>query len=136
MNTRTRFDVAFTRKNPSLALTTNDINSKRTFFYEKPDFTLKLDDIEGARPKRRTSHLGKRCVNPLTPEYSLPTFKHVEPIIPRFRRDNINISDIEKTTPKPLPNKIREINYGEKVVERSRRKASEIECFFGFFGCI
>lgn len=123
MNTRTRFDVAFTRKNPNLALTTNDINSKRTFFYEKPDFTLKLDDIEGARPKRRTSHMGKRCVNPLNPEYSLPTFTPVDPIIPRFRRDNISISDIERTRPKPLPKKIKEINYGEKVIERSRRKA-------------
>jgi len=123
MNTRTRFDVAFTRKNPDLALTTNDINYKRTFFYEKPDFTLKLDDIEGARPKRRTSHMGKRCVNPLNPEYKLPSFKQVDPLVPQFRRCNIDIADIEKTQSKPLPKKIREINYGEKVIERSRRKS-------------
>lgn len=123
MNTRTRFDVAFPPKNPNLALTTNDINSKRTFFYEKPDFSLRVDDIDGARPKRRTSHLGKRCVNPLNPEYTLPSYKPVQPIIPRFRRCNIQIKDIEKTQPASLPKRIRSNNYGDKIIGRSRRKA-------------
>ena len=51
-------NISFTQKNELLSLTTADINKKRTFYYNKPDFTLRLNDIDGAKPKRHTIHLG------------------------------------------------------------------------------
>lgn len=44
----------------------------------------------------------ERCIDPLVPEYTLPSF-HVPPAVtPKFTRDSYDISDIEGTKSKPL----------------------------------
>lgn len=44
----------------------------------------------------------ERCIDPLVPEYTLPSF-HVPPTVtPKFTRDSHDISDIEGTKSKPL----------------------------------
>lgn len=61
-----------------------------------PDFTLKVDDIEGAQP-RRAEFITTRCVNPLNPAYALPTCKVIPPPEPKFLRDSYDVSDIPGT---------------------------------------
>lgn len=118
-------DCRFVPKDGNLNLRTRDINSKRKYLTQKPDFTLRLDDIEGARPKPKHYNLGKRCVNPLDPVYDLPKF--TPPPIPstKFLRDNIQIKDIEYAQPTPLPRKIRENNHGQKLIERAKSRSYE-----------
>lgn len=69
--------------------------SKHHKFLNKPD-SFQVRDIEGAKAKK--SHFRTtRCVNPLHPEYELPSS---EPIVyeePRFIRDSFDVSDIEGT---------------------------------------
>ena len=72
----------------------------------KPDRQLYLDDIEGSRPHPRTFKTS-RVVNPLVPEYRLPSVVVAPPLQPKFIRDSIDNSDIEGVTPKPL--------YAQKV---------------------
>jgi len=67
--------------------------SKHLLFNNKPD-GFNVDDIEGARPRYR-GFKTERIVNPLDPEYPLPS---VPPIVyqePRFVRDGFDVSDIE-----------------------------------------
>lgn len=119
-------DCRFVPKDGRLNLRTRDINRKRKFYTNnKPDFTLRLDDIEGARPTPQHYNLGRRCVNPLVPEYDLPKF--TAPPIPqtKFLRDNIQIQDIAYAQPLPLPKKYRTNNYGQKIIERSKTKSYE-----------
>ena len=64
------------------------------------DYSMKLDDIDGAQPKPysfRTS----RHVNPLVPQYKLPSFEKAEPTVPKFIRDSYDVADIEGTKPRP-----------------------------------
>lgn len=68
----------------------------------KPDRQLLLDDIEGSKPRRKSMFRTGRCIDPLVPEYTLPSF-HVPPLVtPKFTRDSHDISDIEGTKSKPL----------------------------------
>jgi hypothetical protein len=67
-------------------------------FGNKPN-SFCVHDIEGARPRTnmfRTS----RVVDPLAPEYPLPSFEEAPYEIPRFIRDSFNVSDIEGTAPR------------------------------------
>ena len=64
------------------------------------DYSMKLDDIDGAQPKPYTFKT-KREVNPLMPQYKLPSAEMAEPTVPKFIRDSYNIGDIEGTKPRP-----------------------------------
>jgi hypothetical protein len=56
----------------------------------RPDFTLAVDDIEGTRFSIRDRMLStKRHVDPLKPEYNLPSFTIAVPMEPRFIRDTM-----------------------------------------------
>jgi hypothetical protein len=70
-------------------------------FTNKPDRTLRVDDIEGARARRAEFHT-ERVVNPLEPKYKLPSCEVLPPPVPNFIRDNINVDDIKGTKPPPL----------------------------------
>lgn len=60
------------------------------------DKSLYIDDIEGARAKIRDKFLfTKRSVDPLNPQYSLPTFTPAEPYEPKFLRDSVRVDDID-----------------------------------------
>lgn len=102
--------------------TFNSSHSKKSLF-NKPDFhstsdiegaapkqtknpnyqskVLVIDDIEGTRARvRDRMHLTSRSVNPLNPEYKLPSFVEPEPYVPKFLRDTMEIDDIEGTRTK------------------------------------
>ncbi len=66
-----------------------------------PDLSLCIDDIPGTRFAIKNRFLlTKREVNPLVPEYTLPSYVESAPEQPRFIRDNIDVSDIEGTKTK------------------------------------
>ena len=63
------------------------------------DTSLCIDDIEGARARIRDKfHLTKRRVDPLNPDYPLPSYQPAQHYEPKFLRDSINVSDIEGAT--------------------------------------
>jgi hypothetical protein len=68
------------------------------------DNSLHIDDIEGARSRKnhKKMALTQRRINPLQPEYDLPTFETMQPYKPRFLRDTMDFSDIEGTQSRPL----------------------------------
>lgn len=66
------------------------------------DNSLFIDDIEGTRRMIKDRMMRtNRHVNPLEPVYQLPSYSPLEPSQPVFVRDNIDVSDIEGTKPKP-----------------------------------
>lgn len=67
------------------------------------DLSMYLDDIEGTRHsiKDRMMRTG-RHVNPLVPDYPLPTSISAGVPEVKFLRDSMNISDIEGSSAKPL----------------------------------
>lgn len=93
-------------------------------FCHKPDFTNRNDDIDRSYPKLLHIGLNKpeynldssdipksspSCVkfkttrqpfNPLEPRYKLPYVEVLDPPIPKFIRDNIQINDIDGSFPK------------------------------------
>ncbi|CAM9918927.1 unnamed protein product, partial [Phaeothamnion confervicola] len=68
----------------------------------KPDLTLFHDDIEGTRSRRHFVHKSRRHVDPLEPDYPLPSYQLAPAPEPKFIRDGHNISDIEGAVPRPL----------------------------------
>ena len=74
----------------------------------KPDFILNISDIEKAHPNKNLWN-SQRHINPLNPVYKLPSYIKAERAEPRkFIRNQIDISDIEKTKPNKLfPMKMR-----------------------------
>ena len=60
------------------------------------DLQLYLDDIEGTRHAIKDRMMRtQRHVNPLVPEYPLPTYLPVELLEPKFIRDSLTVSDID-----------------------------------------
>lgn len=68
----------------------------------KPDRQLYHDDIEGSNPRNKWLFRTTRCIDPLEPEYTLPSFTIAPPIAPKFTRDSHDVSDIEGTKSRPL----------------------------------
>ena len=67
------------------------------------DNSLYIDDIPGTRYMQKDRMLmSNRHINPLNPAYTLPSYVAAEPENPKFHRDELNHSDIEKSTSKPL----------------------------------
>lgn len=67
------------------------------------DNTLRVDDIDGARARVRDKFLQtNRHIDPLNPNYNLPSFSPAEPHVPKFIRDPLSISDIDGTKSTPL----------------------------------
>ena len=59
---------------------------------------LNVDDIEGAKAKYRDRFFDtKRHVDPLQPDYQLPSYKLAPVDPPKFVKDPMNIDDIEGT---------------------------------------
>jgi hypothetical protein len=66
------------------------------------DNTLNIDDIEGTRRTIKDRMMRTtRHVNPLEPNYPLPAFVPSQPVELPFKRDPLNIADIDGTKPKP-----------------------------------
>mmetsp|Transcript_7266 Transcript_7266/g.15895 ORF Transcript_7266/g.15895 Transcript_7266/m.15895 type:complete len:487 (-) Transcript_7266:227-1687(-) len=94
-----------------------------------PDNCLRIDDIDGTRRaiKDRMMRTG-RHVNPLQPNYPLPSYVAAEDPAPRFLRDAQDISDIEgcrprvKNLPAPRDNlRVDDIDGTRPKIARHRR---------------
>jgi len=71
------------------------------------DNSLYVDDIEGTRAKALDKMATtRRRVNPLEPEYPLPSYIPVEPHEPKFLRHTMDITDIDGTATQPLKRQI------------------------------
>lgn len=68
----------------------------------KPDRQLFHDDIDGSFPRNKWLFRTTRCVNPLNPEYDLPSFVAAPAVDPKFTRNSYDVSDIVGTKSKPL----------------------------------
>lgn len=71
----------------------------------KPEYNLKNSDITGSKPKT-IKFKTNRITNPITPTYNLPSYEKAEYEVPKFIRDNIQVTDISGTRPKALHNKL------------------------------
>lgn len=77
---------------------------------DRPFYSLKTDDIDGAKPKSTDFH-SLRHVDPLDPHYDLPKFEERPPTPPRFLRDSVGVGDIEGAAPKDYyTKKVRNLN--------------------------
>ena len=98
--------------------------------WNKPDFCLNIKDIEKAYPNKAS--ISQRHINPLNPVYKLPSFPKTDPPIPlKFIRNQIDISDIEKSRPSKLYTvKMRpEKNYDE-IGDNHPKKPYERKKFY------
>lgn len=67
--------------------------------------SMRVDDIDGAQARIRDKMLlTKRHVDPMAPEYKLPYCKMEQAHVPKFVRDHITVSDIDKACPAPPKN--------------------------------
>ena len=97
----------------------------------KPNFILNVRDIEKAYPKK-ANHVSQRHVNPLNPVYKLPSFKMPTPLPPpKFIRDSMDISDIEKAKPNKLyPLKMRPAKTYDEIGGNHPKKPYERKIFY------
>lgn len=65
----------------------------------KPEFNLTNKDIDGSSPQC-VKFKTMRQFNPLEPKYNLPKVEELQPPVPKFIRDNINVDGIEGAQPK------------------------------------
>ena len=104
---------------------------KKEKILNKPNFILNVRDIEKAYPKK-DKPFSQRHVNPLNPVYKLPSYKIPTPIPPpKFIRDQMDISDIEKTKPNKLyPMKMRPVKTYDEIGGNHPKKPYERKKFY------
>eukprot|EP01036_Dinobryon_divergens_P012438 gene12438-16761_t len=96
-----------------------DIDGSSSMTLHKPrngpvDSSLRVDDIDGAKARIRDKfHFTKRYVDPLNPDYPLPSFTKPEPYVPKFIKDPLDKSDIDGAQVKPL------VKYDVRTVNRT-----------------
>ncbi|KAG5182261.1 hypothetical protein JKP88DRAFT_164721, partial [Tribonema minus] len=102
---RTHIPVANITKRPDL-YNVNDISGACSLRLHresnKPDTTLLCADVNGLTLRRREFLRTERHVDPLDPDYKLPSYTAAPPPQPKFVRDSYSVDDIEGTHPKPL----------------------------------
>ncbi|CAD8072946.1 unnamed protein product [Paramecium sonneborni] len=72
----------------------------------RQDLQLAIDDIKGTRPNIVKFQTSRQPLNPLEPQYKLPTFIASQPHQPKFIRDGHNIQDIQGAQPKQTHKKL------------------------------
>lgn len=100
-------DIVDTRtkilKSESYSLKNDDIDAsgprKLHQPLNKPYYYLRDDDITGTKPSIIKFKTKRESSNPLNPVYKLASFEPLEPVVPKFIRDNISVNDIEGTKP-------------------------------------
>ncbi|CAD8069835.1 unnamed protein product [Paramecium primaurelia] len=94
----------------------------------RADLQLALDDIKGTRPNIVKFQTSRHPLNPLEPQYKLPTFMASQPDPPKFIRDAHNIQDIQGAQPKQTHKKLiikeseHEDIYGSHQIPRFQPK--------------
>lgn len=80
-------------------------SSSKPIIRSNPSNPLNVDDIEGAKARVRDKfHMTNRHINPLIPEYPLPSYKTSDPYENRFIKDSMAIDDIAGTRTKRSKN--------------------------------
>ena len=88
------------------------VSKNNSNFINNFNFNLNTHDIDGAYPSKH--EFSKRITNPLEPAYKLPSCEILEEDPPnKFIRNNLDISDIKGTKPKPIYRK--KINNNDDV---------------------
>ena len=76
-------------------------NTVKKLFYNKPEFINNNSDMEFTKPRGHHVFQNNRHLNPLNPDYKLPSPNVEPPIeIPKFIRNNIDVSDIIGAQPR------------------------------------
>ena len=126
----------------SFSLKTDDIAGAKPFlksyqYTNKPDFTNSTTGISKSSPHLQNLQTN-RHVNPLVPEYKLPTSQERPYTPPKFIRNSMDMSDIKGTTPSSLyRNMLRNTldvsdistarSLDPRNTRRSTRKESEVD---------
>ena len=107
---------------------------KKEKILNKPNFILDVRDIEKAYPKKVNPN-SQRHVNPLNPVYKLPSYPiPPPPTPPKFIRDQMDISDIEKTSPNKLfPLKMRPVKTYDEIIGNHPKKSYIRKKFYDSF---
>ena len=107
---------------------------KKEKILNKPNFILNVRDIEKAYPKKVNPNI-QRHVNPLNPVYKLPSYPiPPPPTPPKFIRDQIDISDIEKARPNKLfPLKMRPVKTYDEIIGNHPKKPYVRKIFYDSF---
>ncbi len=66
----------------------------------KPEYNLNSRDISGNSPSCVIFKTNREPFNPLEPKYKLPEVEYLDPPVPKFIRDSIQINDIQGSYPK------------------------------------
>lgn len=66
----------------------------------KPEYNLNSRDISGNSPSCVIFKTNREPFNPLEPKYNLPKVESIDPPVPKFIRDNIQINDIQGSFPR------------------------------------
>ncbi|CAD8051844.1 unnamed protein product [Paramecium sonneborni] len=115
----------FTNK-PDFTNTTNDIVGTRSKVLipqiGRDGFSLNNRDIKGAYPQLNKFQTTRPPTNPVDPVYVLPKAVPVEPLQPKFIRDQINIDDIPGTKPNPPAAKLRKTVHIFDEVDGAKSK--------------
>ena len=90
----------------SFSLKTDDIAGAKPFlksyqYTNKPDFTNSTAGIDKSTPHAKNLQTNRQ-INPLVPEYKLPTSQNRPYTPPRFIRNSMDMSDIAGTTPSTI----------------------------------
>ena len=107
---------------------------KKEIILNKPNFILNVRDIDKAYPKKVKAN-SQRHVNPLNPVYKLPSYSiPPPPTPPKFIRDQMDISDIEKAKPNKLfPLKMRPIKTYDEIGGNHPKKPYQRKIFYDSF---
>ena len=91
--------IDFTNTNSDIEGTST--NTTKKLFYNKPEFINNNSDMEFTKPRGHHVFQNNRHLNPLNPEYQIPS-PNVEPPVPvpKFIRNNIDVSDILGAQPR------------------------------------
>lgn len=121
---------------PDYTNTNDDIEySKPKALYQyltKPDYSLSNRDIEHSSPMKMSTFNTSRHVNPLSPDYPLPSANPIcfPSTIPKFLRDNINVNDIQGAHPRQRHNKyIRDNMLAYSCDAKTRKKIDKREVY-------
>ncbi len=92
----------FSNKPTNLGFIQGSISKSLTHTRNVRDLSLYIDDIDGTRHSIKDRMMRtKRHVNPLVPEYNLPSYVPSDIPEPKFIRDTLSIRDVEGAYPKP-----------------------------------
>lgn len=96
----------------------------------RPFGSLTNEDIDGAKSQIIKFSTTRPPSNPLAPEYKLQSFTLLEPPVPRFVRDQMNIDDIVGSKPRVERYMETRDHYNVKDIDGASPKKSFSRSFY------